>query len=439
MSQPETLVEWLEWLEFNHPTDKIELGLERLAAVAAKLQLASPKAPVITVAGTNGKGSVIATLESLAEQHNLNVGSYTSPHLIQFNERVKLNGEPVSDTLLVQAFARIAKAQEATPLTYFEFTTLVALYIFSQQQLDFIALEVGLGGRLDAVNIVDADIAVITSIGLDHTDWLGDDLFSIAQEKAGVTRQGRPVILASETLEPLFEEAFARIKPQVLLENKDYQIIASQDHWSLKINELKFESLANSSLYIPNMAAAIVAFHQLFAEKVQSAEVQQAIAQATLMGRFYRLSNFPPIIVDVAHNPDSAKLLNTKLAQLDKDAGAKIWAICGMLKDKDIANSLAQMVLVDHWLLIDLATARGADGNLLQQELNFLMDQQALPVARINNFGKLEAAYRYFSENADNSDYLVVFGSFVTVGQMLEYWQQSLADIQKREKAENGR
>ncbi len=420
MIQFDSLEAWLEWLEASHPTTEIELGLARVSKVAKLLQLDKPQVPVITVAGTNGKGSVVATLESLACNHNLQVGSYTSPHLLKFNERVKINGTPVSDELLCQAFFKIANSKGDIPLTYFEYTTLVGLYCFQQQALDFIVLEVGLGGRLDAVNLVDTDIAIITSIGLDHTDWLGETLEEIAYEKAGVARKNKPLVVADKSLLPLLDKAINDIQPNLVVESYDYFIEADEQQWSYRSSSLKLTNLVNNSLFVTNKAAALTAFIEVFPEIAQSDSVSKALNNAGLTGRFSQLSEDPWIILDVAHNPDSAQLLNKNLKELDVKADQQIWAICGMLKDKDIEASLNQMDQIDQWLCIDLNSPRGSEACYLESIIS-----TSNPKSNYYSFSNIETAYRFFIDNASEVDLLVVFGSFVTVGQMLEYWHKA--------------
>ncbi len=411
----------MEWLENSHPITDIELGLARISQVANQLNLIKPKVPVISVAGTNGKGSVIATLESLADCHQLAIGSYTSPHLIRFNERIKLNGLSISDAELCVAFSYIANRKGDIELTYFEFTTLVALYCFSKQKLDFIALEVGLGGRFDAINIVNADVAVITSIGLDHTDWLGDTLEEIAYEKAGIARSGNPLVVADKQLLPLLDKALQELSPTMVAENTDYQVNCHSAHWDYLSESINIESISNSSLFVKNQAAALSAFLLLFPEKKEQAHIRQALEKSSLVGRFSKLADSPLIILDVAHNPDSALLLNKKLKKLKKTSEvANIWAICGMLKDKDIRTSLSHMEVIDNWICIDLDSPRGATAKELDKSL-----VDTFNAVRVRNLKNVAEAYEYFADNSEPGDLLVVFGSFVTVGLMIEYWDKN--------------
>lgn len=418
MLQLKTLNQWLEWLEASHPTTDIELGLGRVSAVAKKLGLLKPDVPVITVAGTNGKGSVVATLESLAVNNKLNIGSYTSPHLVNFNERIKINGLPLSDKVICQAFEYIANNKGDTELTYFEFTTLVGLHCLSSSDLDFIALEVGLGGRLDAVNIVDADVSIVTSIGLDHMDWLGDTLEAIAFEKAGIARKDKPLIVADKHILPLLKKAIEQIKPKVISEEQNYQLVVNSDNWSYNSSKTSLNNISKSSLFKKNQAAALTAFIEIFPEKNNSSLLVKSLEEASLIGRFSTLSKQPHIILDVAHNPDSAALLNSNVKNMKLQDSTKIWAICGMLKDKDIEASLTKVTEVNYWLCLDLPKPRGAQAEHLLELLSKKRSKSLL-----HSFENISNAYQYFSQNAKKADILLVFGSFVTVGQMLEYWQ----------------
>lgn len=442
-NKPKSLSGWLAWLEAYQPIEKIELGLARIHKVASFMELLDFDCPVITVAGTNGKGSTIAALESLSNAQNLSIGSYTSPHLVKFNERIKINGLDVESDVISNAFDRVFSAKcelekqlsESIDLTYFEFTTLVALNIFKQSHLDLIALEVGLGGRFDAVNIVDADIAIITSIGLDHTDWLGKDLPAIAYEKSGIMRKDAVAVLANPELLELCQKAIDETLPKVLLAGKDFHYESGandENHWAYSYQNLSLH-IPKSDLHISNLAAAMTAFACVTPDIVPS-QCEKGLANAQLLGRFQTLQNSDDsantIWLDVAHNPDSAALLNQKLLKqitgfshdTDPDRG-KVWAICGMLEDKDVGQTLGAMTTIEHWLLIDLPAPRGAKAAFLATVLNDIMERQELPKVIIDTFDTLQTAIEAFKKNAEPEDSLVVFGSFVTAGQMLEYWQ----------------
>ena len=416
----ETLDEWIAWLEQAHPVHQIELGLGRIQQVAHKLGLDTLNAPVITVAGTNGKGTVVATLESLAIEHGLSVASYTSPHLIKFNERIKFDGLSASDAELIDAFQYIAKHQGDTPLTYFEFTTLVAFWLFKQRTLDLIVLEVGLGGRMDAVNIIDADVAVLTSIGLDHVAWLGDTLEKVAHEKAGIMRAGIPAVIADpNTADLLLPESEAK-NANSYLAQRDYRFKELEQSWYFETevdgDGISISGLANNDLLVTNLAAALEAFVLIYSAQLSENGVKSAFQKLQFPGRFQYLSKDPVIIVDVAHNPDSARVLNDKIKQLKSRGIKRVSAICGMLKDKDIASCLSVCTAVDRWYCVDLPGPRGAKG----EELLVKLAEFARTDAK--SYHLLVDAFDDYWQHQRQNEALVVFGSFVTVSLMLESW-----------------
>lgn len=420
------LNEWLAWLEQAHSIHKIELGLERVTLVARDMGLLKPQTPVITVAGTNGKGTTVAAIEALAVSHKLSVGTYTSPHLIDFNERIKLDGENCSDEWIIKGFQTVYQAKDATELSYFEYTTLVALWIYSQHQLDLIVLEVGLGGRLDAVNIIDADIAVITSIGLDHIDWLGSDLKGIAKEKVGIARAGKPLVMADPAVEALLQDSCQIIGCKPVVAERDYASELDRKYWSYHSTalDIDFHELPLNDLYYQNLAAGLTAFSLFYhnlcgqqcSKQLSYAATYKAFEKVELMGRFQTLSETPHIIVDVAHNVDSAELLNQKLKMLKDSGVGKVIALCGMLKDKDTSGSLELMTAVDQWHLLDLDEPRGKKSGELLQNLPQLSQ----------NGAKCYASLAEFSEDfrLEVNDTLVVFGSFVTVGLFIDSWNK---------------
>jgi dihydrofolate synthase/folylpolyglutamate synthase len=424
----DTLDEWIAWLEQAHPIHQIELGLSRIQTVAEQTGLLELNTPVITVAGTNGKGTVVAALESLAIEHGLAVASYTSPHLLKFNERIKFSGQPVSNDALIAAFRYIAHHQGNIPLTYFEYTTLVALWLFQQQKLDLIVLEVGLGGRMDAVNIIEPNVTVITSIGLDHVDWLGDTLEKVAHEKAGVMRESKPTIIADPETKSLLLPEIKEKKAQPYFAQQDYQFQEQGLHWSFNTDvggkAFAFDSIATKDLLVSNLAAALQAFILLHTNAVETDAVKKAYQHLQFIGRFQYLSKTPIVIVDVAHNPDSAKVLNQKLMQLKARGVRRVTAICGMLKDKDIVSSLANCSAVDQWYCLDLSGPRGATGDELVHKLPASSRKEA------KSYHLLVDALDEYWQHQQQSDALVVFGSFITVGLMLNWWAQNTTSKQ---------
>lgn len=420
------LDEWLAWLEQAHSIHKIELGLERATTVAEKLLLLQPSAKVVTVAGTNGKGSTVAAIEALALSHKLSVGTYTSPHLVVFNERIKVDGQNCSDELLLEGFRAVYEAKQEIELTYFEFTTLVGLWVFQRLGLDLIVLEVGLGGRLDAVNIMDADISVITSIGLDHVDWLGDNLEAIAGEKAGVARKDKPLVIADPEIEALLKPSCEAIGCLPWVAGRDFSATLDRKYWSYSDQSLKldFHELPLNDLYLPNLAAALTAFayiyQQLLAKSLSYAACYKAFETLSLPGRFQQLSQQPRVIVDVAHNEDSAKLLNRKLLELKAGGVERIVALCGMLQDKDCKACLEAMTAVDQWNLVGLPEPRGKKAAELLQKLPKIAQNNAKCYSSLEDFNEACVTHSCLKP----PEVLIVFGSFVTVGLFIDKWNK---------------
>ncbi|AOE49730.1 bifunctional folylpolyglutamate synthase/dihydrofolate synthase [Kangiella sediminilitoris] len=420
------LNEWLAWLEQAHSIHKIELGLDRVKTVASRLDLLHPTSKIITVAGTNGKGTTVAAIEALASSHKLSVGTYTSPHLVEFNERIRINQENCNDELLVEGFKAVYTAKRDAELTYFEFTTLVGLWVFNHLELDLVVLEVGLGGRLDAVNIVDADIAVITSIGLDHTDWLGNDLKTIAREKAGVARHNKPLVIADSAIEKLLESNIEAIGCIPIIADKDYKAVLDKKYWSYSNQALsvEFYELPLNDLYLPNLAAALTAFSYVYQELLNKtlsyASCYKSYETLTLLGRFQFLSKQPHIIVDVAHNVDSAKLLNQKLLELKASGVERVVALCGMLKDKDADSCLNAMTAIDQWHFIDLPAPRGRKAKELLQKLPQMSQNNAKCYSSLKAFNESCVTHSCLK----SSEALIVFGSFVTVGLFVDQWNK---------------
>jgi len=361
------LNDWLTWQESLNPKE-IDLGLDRVNRVLAKLGHASTfDCPLITVAGTNGKGSVVATLEALAGAAGLNVCSYTSPHIFHYNERIKIDGQPVADAVLCETFERIDQARGELPLTYFEFGTLAAIDLSFITKPDLVILEVGLGGRLDAVNIMDADVCVLSSVGIDHVDWLGDNREVIGFEKAGVFRDNKPVV-CGELDPPQSVIAEAEKKHgDFLLAGRDYDVVqgAAGESWRLRSRQGDMADLPTPNLIGEfqkfNAASAIVALQVLQAQGGLDAKINlaqaaaSALKQINLSGRFQQINTRPQVFVDVAHNPQAAQALSSQLKLTARGEG-KTWAIVAMLADKDIAGVLENLSAdIDGWCFAGLA------------------------------------------------------------------------------------
>ena len=414
-----SLPQWLHYLETLNP-HKIVLGLERVAQAAAKLGLTQFACPVITVTGTNGKGSCVSLLESCFRAGNYRVGAYTSPHLFRFNERVRINGVDIDDQALCEAFTSVAAATEnpEVTLTYFEFTTLAALWIFQQSRLDALILEVGLGGRLDAVNIVDADVAVITTIDIDHTDWLGNSRESIGREKAGILRAGRAAV-CGDFHPPNSVIATARqLNAKLYCIGKDFHYEATTSDWCWQTDDCACTALPLPRLKLQNAATALMAI-QLLQPKLPLSKnsIATGLRQASLPGRFQQVALPKPCIFDVAHNPQAAAWLAQQLE--NAPCQGKTLAVAGMLADKDIANTLGALrTQVDAWYVGSLPGPRGASQEVIANTL------RALGVEKCYNYGLIAAAYQAAIQACGGLDRVVVFGSFVTVASCWHELQQ---------------
>lgn len=399
-----SLSEWLSYIESQHPVE-IELGLERGLSVLEKLNLGRPKAKVITVAGTNGKGSTCTMLTRYLVDSGFKVGTYTSPHFLRFNERVLIDGVECSDELLVQAFEVIEQIRGDTPLTYFEFSTLAALWVYDRLELDYWVLEVGLGGRLDSVNMVDTDLAVITSIALDHMDWLGDSIEGIGREKAGIARSGKPVISGVVNPPQSIANVAAETGSPLLQKHVDFTFSVEYSHWNWQGLGQSFSELPIPKLPMENAATVIAALLQLDIE-VSREKLVTMFEKATLMGRFQQVSSEPTLYIDVAHNPEAAGQLKQQVARLNTPA----IAVCGMLKDKDIGSVMS--ILKDtfsEWHFIDLPGPRGAKASELAQ---FVSDPHC--------YESISDALQAAKQSAlEQSATVIVFGSFVTVSEFL--------------------
>ncbi|PVZ71687.1 bifunctional tetrahydrofolate synthase/dihydrofolate synthase [Pelagibaculum spongiae] len=422
MSQlPSNLADWLSYLEQLHPST-IELGLGRLKQVADKLGVPNFSIPVVTVAGTNGKGSTIATLEQIYSDAGYKVGCYTSPHMIRFNERIRLAGNEADDGLICATLARIEAARTnvegGVSLTYFEFTTLAGLIILSEAELDVVLLEVGLGGRLDAINIADCDLAIVTTIALDHMDYLGHDLEGIAREKAGIMRAGKPALYGDMNPPKAIAEEAALVGAQLQMTGNDFSMQRQSDKsWLWQSGS---ESIAINQLQLPwqSISLALKA-SQLLQDclPLQRDKLATSVAKASLTGRMQTVMQTPQVIVDVAHNPQAAENLQKQLAE--QNCQGKTYAVIAMLSDKDRAGSL-QFLLdsVDSWYVAGLDMPRGSSS---QSMADLLSD---LSVADISRCDTVAQAISQVLQQASPQDRVLIFGSFFTVSQAMQYFQQ---------------
>ncbi len=415
-----TLAEWLAWQETLNPAE-IDLGLTRIEQVMQQADLPDRFAcPLIMVAGTNGKGSVVATIQAIASEAGYRVGSYTSPHLLRYNERICIDSAPVSDAELCNAFARIDQARGEIALTYFEFGTLAAIDLLHRADVDLAVMEIGLGGRLDAVNVMQPDVSVITSIALDHTDWLGDSREQIAVEKAGVMRANRPVVVGDDDPPPTLARQAQQLGANALFIGKDYAADRHADTWSLCIGNRVMQALPMPALsgehQISNAATAIVALQQL-AETLPVSEeaIRSAMPKVSLPGRFQRLRQNPEVIADVAHNPQAMAALVAQCQQ--QPAAGETHVVLGMLADKpveQVAESLAQVA--QHWHLVDLQhVGRGLSAEQLRARL-----EPALPGVKLHTHASVEQAWQALKAGAAAHDRVLVTGSFYVVADMLQ-------------------
>ncbi|TMI02136.1 MAG: bifunctional tetrahydrofolate synthase/dihydrofolate synthase [Betaproteobacteria bacterium] len=417
MSHPTSLAAWLAYLETLHPK-AISLGLERVRAVHDRLALA-PACPVVTVTGTNGKGSTSAFLERMLSAGGYRVGLYTSPHLLRYNERVRIAGAEATDAELTAAFAAVEAVRQDVPLTYFEFGTLAALWLFARVQTDALVLEVGLGGRLDAVNIVDADVAVVTTIAIDHTDYLGLTREDIGREKAGIFRTGRVAVCADPDPPTALVDHARAIGAVLLRIGVDFGFVAGEMQWRYfgpggARHGLPYPAL-RGVYQLANAAAALTALDALRAHlPVDMGAVRDALVSIELPGRFQVLPGRPVTVLDVAHNVQAARALADTVAAMGFHP--QTLAVFGIMADKDVDAVIAALKpRVDQWLVATLPPPRGATAMLLRQRL----EQAGIAPDAIRTFDDAGAAYRAAREIAAEADRIIVFGSFLTVAAAL--------------------
>lgn len=408
------LDEWLDWQLSLH-SQTIELGLERVSAVASKLGIDKIGSTVITVAGTNGKGSTVASYESWLHAAGYSVASYTSPHLLRYNERIKFNLEMVSDRELCQAFEAIDQAREDIVLTYFEFGTLAALWLMQQNPPDFAILEVGLGGRLDAVNIIDADMVHLTSIGIDHQNWLGDNREKIGFEKAGVLRPGIPVICNDVDLPQSVQGEISRLNCHSQQYQRDFSVqrLSNQDRFSWQSDELslEFTQILPGVHQQQNLAGVVAGLHQLLdLRQFDNAAIQKNFENTELVGRFQAVKAdvAGSVYIDVGHNQDAAAALAENLA-LIKKPGGRVVVLLGMLDDKDNVAFVSEFGdVVDDWWLLSLGGDRGLSADNLAGRIS--------PQVQIQKrFIDVNTALDHALSSLGNQDIMLVTGSFVTV------------------------
>jgi dihydrofolate synthase / folylpolyglutamate synthase len=417
-----TLDQWLDYQQLTHPRS-VELGLDRVGEVWRRMGAPRPAPVVITVGGTNGKGSTVAFLEAMLAEAGKRVGCYTSPHLLRYNERVRVLGEDAGDAALVDAFERIEVARLDMPLTYFEFGTLAALWIFAQSGLDVAVLEVGLGGRLDAVNIIDADAAIVTTVDLDHQDWLGNDRESIGREKAGILRSAQPAIIGMRDPPASLLAEARRVGARPVRAGADYEVIRHAPGWQWQRDSLALdfpEPALLAPCQIDNAASAIAALYCLrdrlgWNPSALAAGIRAARVPARLQRM--RKPGGAELIIDVAHNPQAARVLGEWL-QRNPGAGASI-AVFGALADKDIGGIVAALAPhIAQWHLggLDADTPRGLPVLALRDRV-----LSAAPAQDVAIHQDIAAALSAAAAQASAADRILAFGSFFVAATALQW------------------
>ena len=422
-----TLKDWLAWQEQLHP-NPIDLGLERVRCVLQAMQLERPPFQVLTVGGTNGKGSCVTFLDAMLRAQGYRVGAYTSPHLLRYNERVRVCQQDSSDAELCESFARVDAARGATSLTYFEFGTLAALDIFRNHGVEVAVLEVGMGGRLDAVNAVDPLGALVVSVGLDHQEWLGPDRDSIGYEKAGIYRRGRPAICGDRVPPPRLLQTAQQIGAALQVLGREFDWRALGGGWSWQSGARRIANLPSLAMaghiQYDNAASAIALLQAAHAElAVSEAAIRKGLQQARISARFERVPGAVELIFDVAHNQDAARVL---ASNLDATRGnGRTFAVLGMYRDK-AADAVAQALgeRIDSWHLGGLGGPRGQTAAELAVRM-----RSALARAQLHVHASVIDAWQAARAAAGRGDRIVIFGSFQTVSAILRILRESVTNV----------
>ncbi|MFW5444046.1 MAG: bifunctional tetrahydrofolate synthase/dihydrofolate synthase [Methylococcaceae bacterium] len=420
MARFDSLTDWLEWQEGFHPRS-IDLGLERAAGVFKMLNPDAIKPATIIIAGTNGKGSCVAFLEAIYRAQGYRVGAYTSPHILQYNERIRIDGQPVADDIICQAFERIDAVRNNVSLSYFEFGTLAALDVFWRSDLDIQLLEVGLGGRLDAVNIIDSDVSLITSICIDHVDWLGETRDAIGYEKAGIFRAGVSAVIGDiDPPDSLIQAAIEKNSCLFRIKQEfDFQINRHGWDWVSK-TEKQFEYL---SLPVPalkgehqygNAASVLMVVEEMQSLlPVREESIHLGLQNVQLSGRFQFIDDGTPVLLDVAHNPQAVRALLDYL--MSDFPGRRIQAVFSMMRDKDIIGVIEIInPVINHWFIAPLSNPRAASASFMQD---------CFKHCKLNNvtlgYKDFEESYSAAEQQAEEGDLILIFGSFFLVSEYL--------------------
>lgn len=421
----DTLAGWLDWQEALHAT-AMDLGLERVRQVAQRMDWPPRQFPLITVAGTNGKGSTVAYMESTLVADGRRVGTYSSPHLVHYNERIRLGGLPCSDDEIMRSFARLDTARADTTLTYFEFGTLAAMDIFVRLNVDVAVMEVGIGGRLDAVNVFDPTVAVLTAIDVDHQKWLGKDREAIGLEKAGIFRSNQPAVMVDRKPPQSVSARADGLGVALYVLGRDFEVSSSSADWCWRGPARELSDLPRPSLQgdfqLDNAAGAIMALELLGQDfQPKASSVSHGLTNPGLHGRFEQIHSSPDVWVDVGHNAHATVGLADNLARTRR-AGRTI-AVAAMLVEKDIERALSPLIdHFDEWHVAGLSGPRGDDGSAIAQTLS------AARVGHLTRHADGLAAYHAALQSAGPNDRIVAFGSFYLVGDILAA-QADSADV----------
>ncbi|MGZ8218198.1 bifunctional tetrahydrofolate synthase/dihydrofolate synthase [Methylomagnum sp.] len=417
-----TLADWLAWQETLH-SQAIDLGLARVSQVFERMESGGRHPFTITVGGTNGKGSSVAMLDAILRGAGYRVGTYTSPHLLRYNERIRIDGQPVEDARLCEAFERVDAARGDISLSFFEFGTLAALDIFSRENLDMQVLEVGLGGRLDAVNIIDADAALVASIDIDHREWLGDTRDAIGLEKAGIFRPGRPAVIGDPSPPDSVIRFAAEQNIPLLRSGSDFGYAATAEGWTWYNPDARFEGLPFPAIpgehQLMNASAVLAVLSLIHDQRpVSEAAIRVGLGAVNLAGRFQFFQGQPseaPVLLDVAHNPQAVGVLAGHLRR--QFAGRRIHAVFAVMRDKDIAGILDNIHdLVDAWYLAPLQMTRAAPAEQLRE----ILAQRGITSVE-HGFPDVPAAFASARRHTQENDLILVFGSFFLVSEYLAH------------------
>ncbi len=411
----DTVADWLAWQQAAHPVE-IDPGLERVGAVWRRLQAARP-ASVLTVGGTNGKGSVAATLDAVLAAAGYECGLFTSPHLVRYNERIRVRGREVADAALLAAFDRIDAARGDISLTFFEWNTLAAFVVFARERVDVAVLEVGMGGRLDAVNLMDADVAAVVTVGLDHCEWLGPTVEKIGVEKAGIFRAGRPAIFGSRAIPQSVQRTAAALGARLRRLGVDFDFVERADGWDYvgfgsRRGELPLPALAGST-QLANAATALAVLEAAEpALLVPDEAVRAGLGSVRLPGRFQVVAGEPECILDVAHNPEAARALAASLAA--RPCRGRTIAVCGILGDKDIDGVVRALAgQVQRWIAVGLDSPRALAAAELARRI------AGAGAGPLESAASVADGLRLARAQAQSGDRVLVFGSFLSVGPAL--------------------